>query len=145
MNAELRHARSHQYAVLLRIALRVIGTVSMTAAVAVFMPYEWMDAIHRAVGLGPLPQDPVVGYLARTLSAFYVFLGGLMWVTSFDLQRHRRVNVYLVVTFLVFGVIVIWVDFKEGMPVLWGAIEGPLTLVCGSILLWLSLRIHRPH
>lgn len=43
----------------------------LTALVAVVMPYEWMNVIHRQAGLGELPHVPIVGYLTRSISALY--------------------------------------------------------------------------
>ncbi|HAA75417.1 TPA: hypothetical protein DCE37_09880 [Candidatus Latescibacteria bacterium] len=48
--------------------LRIIGTTSALAILAVVMPYEWMNAIHVWLGMGTLPTEPIVGYLARPLS-----------------------------------------------------------------------------
>lgn len=128
----------------LRLLLRYVGTVSLLAAFAVFMPYEWMNAIHRAVGLGPLPGQPIVGYLARTLSAFYALLGGLLWVVSFDLHRHRSVLIYLGIAFVAFGAIALWVDFSEGMPWFWRVMEAPIVVTFGSVILWQSIRLRAP-
>ena len=50
--------------------LRVIGCVSLTAVVFVYVPYSWMNSIHQLVGMGDLPIEPIVGYLARSTSAF---------------------------------------------------------------------------
>ena len=75
----------------LKLFLRIMGTGALTALVFVVAPYSWMDAIHRWLGLGILPSEPVVSYLARSTSAFYALQGGLVWVVSFDLRRHRPV------------------------------------------------------
>jgi NADH:ubiquinone oxidoreductase subunit 6 (subunit J) len=82
-----------------------------------------------------------VGYLARTLSAFYALLGGLLWVLSFDLHRHRVVLLYLGAAFVVFGIIAMWVDFKEGMPVFWRFTEAPIVVVFGTAIFLLSRRL----
>ena len=60
--------------------LRITGCVSLLAAIFVFVPYSWMNAIHQQLGMGELPSNPVVGYLARSTSAFYALLGGLLLV-----------------------------------------------------------------
>ena len=65
--------------VILKGFLRVLGTSSLTAVLFVFAPHSWMDGIHQWLGLGKLPESPVVGYLARSTSAFYAMLGGLFW------------------------------------------------------------------
>ena len=30
------------------------------------VPYSWMDAIHQGLGMGKLPDAPIVGYLVRS-------------------------------------------------------------------------------
>ncbi len=46
--------------------LRFGGAVMLLALGAVVMPYEWMNGVHRNVGLGDLPHVPIVGYLTRS-------------------------------------------------------------------------------
>lgn len=109
------------------------------------MPYEWMDRIHRMLGLGALPAEPIVGYLARTLSAFYALLGGLLWALSFDVQRYRQLLLYLGIAFVAFGAIAMWVDIKEGMPMLWRIAEAPIVLLFGAVIFSLTLKVRPPH
>lgn len=61
----------------LKVLVRTLGTGSATAAFVVVVPYAWMNAIHQWLGLATLPDAPVVGYLARSTSAFYALFGGL--------------------------------------------------------------------
>lgn len=123
---------------MLKLFLRLIGTTSGLALVAVFLPYAWMNAIHAWVGMGPLPPDPIVGYLARTLSAFYAFYGGLLWFLSFDIPRYRRVIRYVGAATLAFGFILLGVDWTEGMPAFWKWLEGPIAILYGILILALT-------
>ena len=125
----------------LRFLLRWIGTVSLLALVAVVMPYAWMDATHHWLGLGRLADQPVVGYLARSLSAFYALLGGLMWVISFDLQRHRPTLCYLGSAIMVFGAMLIGIDWVEGLPLFWRVWEGPWVMLMGAAIASCAVRI----
>ncbi len=122
----------------LRLFLRYIGSVSLLAMVAVLMPYAWMDATHRWLGMGPLPSEPVVGYLARSLSLFYALLGGLLWVLSFNPRRHRPVLLYLATAFVFFGLTLLGIDYAEGMPPFWKRGEGPIVIVFGVAIFWLA-------
>jgi hypothetical protein len=122
---------------LLKLVLRWVGGVSMLALIAVAMPYSWMDVTHQWLGLGKLPEQPIVGYLARSLSAFYALLGGLMWVASFDLARHRLVICYLGLATAVFGVMLFFIDWAEGLPPAWRALEGPWCAAIGAVILLL--------
>ena len=122
----------------LKLILRIIGGSSLLALIFVAAPYTWMDSIHSALGMGQLPDKPVVGYLARSTSAFYALIGGLFWVVSFDLRRHRRVLIYLGAALASFGLVLLVVDRSEGMPSLWTAWEGPFVMVFGLAILLLS-------
>ena len=113
----------------------------MLALIAVCMPYSWMDAIHRWLGLGSLPASPVVGYLARSLSLFYALLGGLLVRLSFNPSRFRPVLMYLGAAFVVFGAATWRVDFAEGLPPFWKCGEGPIDIFYGALILWLTSRL----
>jgi hypothetical protein len=126
----------------LRFMLRYIGAVSLLALIAVFMPEPWMDATHSALGMGPLPAEPIVGYLARSLSLFYALMGGLLLLCSFDPRRHRIVLCYLSAVFVFFGIVMWGVDFFEGMPPYWKHAEGPIIIFFGAAILMLTLRLN---
>lgn len=68
--------------------LRIAAAVLLLALFAVFLPFEWMDAIHRGLGLGDLPKAPIVGYLTRSLSLLYALFGCLCLAVSFDVDRY---------------------------------------------------------
>ena len=115
--------------------------MSLLALIFVVAPEAWMVAIHAALGLGRLPDAPIVGYLARSTSAFYAIEGGLFWVISFDLVRYRPVARYLGATTALFGVVLLVVDWLEGLPLSWTLWEGPFVCLFGLAVLWLSARI----
>jgi hypothetical protein len=122
--------------------LRWVGGVSLLALVPVFMPYEWMDEIHRSLGMGTLPSMPVVGYLARSLSLFYALMGGLLIFYSLDLLRHNGALRYLGFSFVFFGLVVLGIDYAEGMPRFWKQLEGPYVTLFGVLILVLLPRIN---
>lgn len=123
---------------LLKLFLRLVGTVSAFAAFCAVMPYSWMNATHQYLGMGVLPDQPVVGYLARSTCAFYALFGGLFWVISFDLPRYRPVLRYLGAATVVLGVLLVGVDRIEGMPRFWQMEEGPIDVAIGAVMLWLA-------
>jgi hypothetical protein len=100
-----------------------------------------MNAIHQWLGMGDLPAEPVVGYLARSTSAFYAVLGGLLWVLSCDLHRHRPVLCYLGAAIVLVGLMLLGADLLEGMPLWWSLLEGPFNITFGTAILVLSRRI----
>ncbi len=119
---------------LLRFLLRLMGSFSLSALIFVFVPHAWMNEIHRMLGMGELPNQPVVGYLARSTSAFYALSGGLFWALSFDLARYRPLLGYLAYGVIFLGWILLLVDWMEGMPLFWKLWEGPFVILFGLIL-----------
>jgi hypothetical protein len=115
--------------------LRVVGTVSFSAIIFIYVPYSWMNQVHAWLGMGNLPTEPIVGYLARSTSAFYAIMGGLMWVCSFDIERSRPILFFLGYVFIVFGISIFVIDFFEGLPSYWIAIEGPADALFGIAIL----------
>jgi hypothetical protein len=135
--------RGHELA--LRILLRWMGTASLLALVAVFLPVSWMESIHRNSGLGELPQGALVEYLARSLSAFYAMYGGLLWLVSFNLEKHRGVIRYQAWAALLFGIVILAVDIRlhgtyENLPLAWVLLEGPFAILYGLVTLFLLRR-----
>ena len=101
---------------MLVLLLRAIAVAASLAVVPVFMPHAWMDACHRGLGLGPLPETPVIVYLTRSLSAMYVFHGGLLWLVAGDLRRYAPLVTYLAAAFTAFGLVTLWIDVHAGLP-----------------------------
>ena len=125
----------------LKLLLRRCGGAMLFAMIFVVAPESWMMAIHEALDMGTLPTVPVVGYLARSISAFYAMFGGLFLLVSFDVVRHRTVLVYLSWATTVFGVVMVGIDLFEGMPTSWTLSEGPFAILFGLALLWFSTRL----
>lgn len=116
--------------------LRIVGTVSGSAALCAVMPLRAMDAAHRALGMGPLPSGPIVEYLARSTSAFYALVGALLWAVSLDLPRYRPLVRLLGFAFLALAALLFWTDLKAGLPAFWQAGEGPIDALFGVVLVW---------
>ena len=126
---------------LLRGILRFFGTTSLTAFVFVVAPHSWMSGIHEWLGMGEMPDSPVVWYLARSTSYFYALLGGLFWFASLDVRAHRGLLVYLGSALVVFGVALLATDWLEGLPLFWRVWEGPFVVVLGTSILTLALEL----
>ena len=125
----------------LRLVLRLVGSVSLLAIFFAFNPYSWMAAIHSWLGMGELPNAPVVMYLARSTSALYALGGGLMWALSFDPRRFAPVLSYLGTALALLGLFLLVFDWVEGMPWFWQLGEGPIDLGIGLVILWLTRRL----
>jgi drug/metabolite transporter superfamily protein YnfA len=133
--------RPERATAILKLLLRLIGGSSLFAIIFVAAPESWMVAIHTELGLGQLPDAPIVGYLARSTSAFYAIIGGLFLAISFDLVRYRPIARYLGAAMAVFGAVLVVVDTLEGLPLSWTLWEGPFVCLFGLAVLWLSSRI----
>lgn len=121
--------------ILLGLLLRVGGVAMLLAIVAAVMPYSWMESVHRWVGLGEMPGDPIVEYLARSLSVMYAILGGTLLVASRSVMRMRPLVMYLGWANIALGIAVIVVSGVAGMPLLWVLGEGPIGVLYGILIL----------
>jgi hypothetical protein len=121
--------------------LRVIGGAAVLAIVPVFMPHAWMDKCHHLLGLGALPETPVIVYLTRSLSALYVFHGGTLLVVAADVRRYPTMVAYFGWAFLGFGLVATWIDIHAGVPWFWIAAEGPASILVGLAILVLKRRV----
>ena len=117
--------------------LRTIGFFGMLAIGAVLMPFSWMLSIHEYLGLGTMPQEPIVEYLARSLSAFYAIVGVIFWYVSFRVPQYWDFVRMVAILFVVFGAVLWWVDVKSQMPLLWTVQEAPPMIVVGVWMFYL--------
>lgn len=124
--------------------LRAIGALDMLALIAVISSGESIAAIHQSLGLGTIPREPIVGYLARCTSIWYASYGLLLWFVSCDIEKYSLLITGLAVTMLVQGLIVVGIDVAEKMPGWWIALEGPCCSGLGATLLLLQWLTTRP-
>jgi hypothetical protein len=123
---------------LLIVLLRVGAVMTGLAFLSLPMPVETMVAVHRWLGLGELPSAPIVEYLARSVSAFYGFHGVLLFLLSTNVDRFAPIITFVAVMNVLFGLILIVVDVKAGLPALWVALEGPPVILIGIALALLN-------
>ena len=124
----------------LRLLMRVVGGVMLVALMAALMPLDWMATAHAWLGLGELPEAPLVEYLARSACLLYGLLGALFVRVAGDLERYAPIARFLGATFVVLGVAIIGVDLDAGMPLYWTLWEGPPTIAVGLAMIWLAPR-----
>jgi hypothetical protein len=86
----------------------------LAALGAVVMPFDWMNSIHQQLGLGSLPNVPIVGYLTRSISTLYALHGALLIFLA--TRRYLPVVRFLAVTDAVFGALMLGIDWAVGMP-----------------------------
>ena len=128
---------------ILKIWLRIAGTGPALAIIAVVMPTSWMDYCAGLMELEGLPHVPIFEYLARSLSAFYAMMGGLLWLASFDVRRYAGLVTYLAVGGIVFAPAIFIIDLSVGMPRQWSYHEGPVVLAISVATLVLQALARR--
>ena len=121
--------------------LRVGGVFVLLALIPVFAPTDWLAVCHERLGLGPLPKGAIVEYLMRSLSAFYAMYGGLLLVLAADPRRYSGVITYTAIASVAFGLAMICVDSRAGMPLAWTLSEGPFAILLGIAVWILQARI----
>ena len=119
---------------LLILLLRLGAVTTGMAFLTLPMPVETMVSVHRWLGLGDLPPGPIVEYLARSVSAFYGFHGVLLFLLSTNVDHFAPIITFVAVMNVLFGIILIVVDVKAGLPALWIALQGPLVVFIGIAL-----------
>ena len=105
-------------------ALLAFGLLDVVALLAVLMPRSLMDLVHQSSGLGPLPEGPIVGYLARTSSLLYGVHGAVILFVATDVRRYAPLVRFLARLAVVQGVTILAIDWFEQLPGWWQAIEG---------------------
>jgi hypothetical protein len=128
---------------LLTFLLRFGGTLLCTAAFAVLLPRETMVSTNAALGLAPLPDVPIVYYLARSTSALYALRGVSYFLAASDPIRFRPLIVLIGVTNVVFGIALAGISASAGMPLWWTTTEGPVVIATGVMVLVLVRRVPR--
>jgi hypothetical protein len=115
--------------------LRFGGVVLSCAAAAVFLPRTLMHSINADVGLAPLPDVPIVYYLARSTSALYALRGMMYFLAASDPVRYRPLIVLIAVSNIAFGTVMAGIGTTSGMPGWWTWVESPFIVVTGVVLL----------
>jgi hypothetical protein len=132
---------ANRYEKALVLLLRLDAVLLLTALVPSMMPFAWMQAIHRALGMGELAEGPLIGYLTRSLSIMYAMHGAMMLFVSLDVRRYLPIVKFIVLLGVLFGLWMIGLDLAVGMPLFWTVGEGPFIFLLCSVMLWLAGRV----
>jgi hypothetical protein len=97
-----------------------------------------MAATHQRLGLGEFPRAPVVEYLTRSIAALYGFHGVLVLLVARDPRRNRAFVSYLAVMDITFGVMMLAIDLRAGLPRFWTLLEGPSIAALGVVMALLN-------
>lgn len=123
------------------VLMRIMGVGGLLAVPAIFLPHSWMNSIHEFMGLGTMPDTPIISYLARSLSSFYAVVGTFTLYVSLDIRRQRAFVRLWAIIVTIMSVVLFGIDMASGMPPSWTLGEGPPMLVIGVILLWCERHI----
>ena len=102
-----------------------------------------MARIHHQIGLGNLPQLPIVDYLARSVSFFYGIHGVIVLYISFNLMRYLQFLKLLCYLGFVFGITLFIIDMTAPMPPYWAFGEGPFVMSLNMVVYILVKMIER--
>ena len=123
--------------------MRFAGVLLMTALFPAVMPFAWMDSVHRHLGMGKLPEIPMVIYMARSLSAMYALHGAIVYFVSLNVRSYLPLVRFLAVMGILFGVGMILIDLSIGIPLAWALCEGPLIILLGVLMLRLAIHVQK--
>jgi hypothetical protein len=118
--------------------LRLTGAIEVLAFIAVVMPRSWMEVSHVWLGLGEMPEGPLIMFMIRQASYAYGVHGVSLWVLASDVHRFRPLVTLNGVSFLLAAPVIFLIDYTSGVPLWWTAVD---TLGCaffGAALLWLG-------
>ena len=121
--------------------LRIGGVMTVLAFPTALLPASTMAEIHAWLGLGSFPDQPITGYMARSLSLMYGFHGVLLLVISTDVRRYHKLVGWLAWLMVGLGPALLTVDLHSGMPAMWTWTEGPPVLVIAFVILYLRRSI----
>jgi len=124
---------------ILRVLLRLAGAFEILAFIAVVMPRSWMEISHEWLGLGQMPQGPVLMFLIRQASYTYGMHGISLWVLALDVKRFRPLIILNGIAYLVAAPAFWAIDYTSGMPLWWTFGDCIGCGVLGAALLWCSL------
>ena len=95
-----------------------------------------MAVTHEWLGMGTLPDKPVVEYLARSTSALCALYGGLLLLLATDVHRYAAVIKYQAIVTLCLATAGAIFGLHAGMPGWWmiGDAAG-CGIFCGGMLL----------
>jgi hypothetical protein len=123
-----------------RVLLRLAGATEILAFIAVVMPRSWMELSHEWLGMGAMPDGPVLMFLIRQASYTYGMHGISLWVLAMDVERFRPLVILNGVAYLLAAPIFFIIDHTAGMPFWWTIADSLACGFFGAALLWLSLK-----
>ncbi len=120
--------------------LRLTGTFEILAFFAVVMPRTWMEVSHAWLGLGEMPDGPILMFMIRQASYAYGMHGVSLWILASNVSRFRPLIILNGISFLLAAPVFFMIDYTYGMPALWTLMDSVGCGLFGVALLLLSRR-----
>jgi hypothetical protein len=108
----------------LQLWMRLNAGILLAAALPVVFPTDLMAEMHSLLGLGLFPRQPLVEYLARSISACYAMHGVVIAMIAADVRTYRPLIPQLYILHLGFAITLVGIDLFAGMPWWWVIAEG---------------------
>lgn len=118
--------------------LRLTGSVEILAFAAVVMPRAWMETSHTWLGLGEMPDGPIIMFMIRQASYTYGMHGVSLWILASDVDRFRPIVLFNGISYLLAGLVFFLIDYHSGMPWFWTISDSLGCAIVGGALLWLN-------
>jgi len=120
--------------------LRLTGAFEILAFVAVVMPRSWMEVSHSWLGMGVMPDGPLIMFMIRQASYTYGMHGLSLWILSWNVDRFRPLIIFNGIAFLLAGPVFFVIDYTTGMPWYWTVMDSAGCGFFGAAILLLTLR-----
>jgi len=104
--------------------LRLTGATEILAFISVVMPRAWMESAHSWLGLGVMPEGPVIMFMIRQASYAYGMHGVSLWLMATDVRRYQPLIVFNAISFLLASIVFSVIDYTTGMPFWWTIVDG---------------------
>lgn len=94
-----------------------------------------MSLTHEWLGMGTLPDKPVLEYLARSTSALCALYGGLLLLLATDVHRYSAIIRYQAIATICLATAGAIFGLHGGMPAWWMISDAVGCIVfCGAML-----------
>jgi hypothetical protein len=114
--------------------LRAAGVTEILAFGAVVMPRGWMQAAHQWLGMGTLPEAPVLDFMIRQASFCYGLHGIALLIIAADPARYRPLVWFTAIGYALAGPVFVLIDLSSGMPLWWIIADGGGCFVLGLVI-----------
>jgi hypothetical protein len=120
--------------------LWIAAAFEILAFIAVVMPRSWMEAGHTWLGMGRMPEGPLLMFMIRQASYTYGMHGVSLAVLATDLKRFRPLLLLNGISFTAAAVVFALIDYTSDMRWFWTVGDALGCGFFGVALLWFNRR-----